>query len=450
MKVHSLLLLSSLLCSLAVPRPARADGSITINPGVNDGPAQLLIQGPTLDSTATAPGLAIGHSEAAALLGQMELLSVGIFRLNRPTGLYQWQFSGAMDRLAMELKNDHRLVLHSSDGADHVLAADQSDPDQNAIELRPGPDGGVFFNGARLASAAETSLSLLGGGLAYTPDFQTYADFGPQETATGMIAAGPSSNAFGTGAVAIGQSARARMHNSMAIGANATAEYFGMAFGRSAFSSGGTAVGTGSHALWFGTALGFNAYGDGVWSTAVGTNSYAGSWFSIAVGGLAYGPNDFAAAWGTTWGDGSIALGGYAGADKSFAADSGVTWGKYSVAIGRGTVTGQDYQVALGTYNTFIRRFPDSVADTVPYVSDPLLVIGNGYVATDGTEIRSNAFTVGYDGAAWIQGGLTVEGGSAEAPAPTVFKRDVSVQGVLRVPESGDLSMGAFTAGPQP
>jgi hypothetical protein len=141
-----------------------------------------------------------------------------------------------------------------------------------------------------------------------------------------------------------------------------------------------------------------------------------------------------------------------------------VTYGDYSVAIGRGTVTWQHYTTALGTFNAYTNP-----ASITPNATDPLFVIGNGWVENDNTpqyaEHRSNAFIVGHDGAAWVQGGLTVDGTAmskdangdpALQPAPSLFKGDVavqgglSVQGVLRVPESGDLSMGGFKAGTPP
>src|SRR4051812_39609676 len=78
-----------------------------------------------------------------------------------PIGFYQWNFSeadGTTARPAMELNDDHSLPLHSSSPSDRAAGADL-----NAVELRPGPDGGVFFNGTRLATPADPAMTLAGG-----------------------------------------------------------------------------------------------------------------------------------------------------------------------------------------------------------------------------------------------------------------------------------------------
>jgi hypothetical protein len=77
-------------------------------------------------------------------------------------------------------------------------------------------------------------------------------------------------------------------------------------------------------------------------------------------------------------------------------------------------------------------------------------MIGNGVAAGAAPEVQSNAFAVAFNGNTEIQGSLTVDGGSDAAPATSVFKRDVSFQGVPRLLPAGDLNMGAFTAGTQP
>jgi hypothetical protein len=460
MKLQHLAILTGTLFSLAVPRPGRATdvlleqvGNITVNPG--GGPAELTLKGPALGGSGTAPGFTIGTAEDSPLdeIDPLsEPLSVGLFRLNRPTGLYQWQFTaGTGERLAMELKNDHSLVVHSPDGSG-----------ENAVELRPGTNGGVFFNGHRLASAADTilgpSLTVAGGALGYG-DFAVPSYWAAESASPGLMAVGNDARAFGAQAVAFGQSSRAGFH-SMAYGDYAKAQHYSVALGAYTTALGSaTAIGVGANAQGQGaTALGASAYANAEWTTAVGASAAATAWYAVGIGGWANSANSWAGAWGTTWGDSSIALGGYAGAAKSFAASSGVTYGDYSVAIGRGTVTWQHYTTALGSFNAY--TYPASVT---PNATDPLFVIGNGWVAHDNTpqysEHRSNAFMVGHDGAAWVQAGLTVEGTAIShdndgnptlQPAASLFKGDVSVQGVLRVPESGDLSMGAFQNGTQP
>jgi hypothetical protein len=233
----------------------------------------------------------------------------------------------------------------------------------------------------------------------------------------------------------------------MALGSHATA------------LSGGSAFGDGSYALGQGTvAIGAGAYADSAYSLAVGASAVGSGYYAVGVGGRAYNAYSWSGAWGYAQAEQSIAVGGNTYGFQSMAGLSGVSWSRGGVAIGRGTVAAQDFQVVLGLLNVDGRRSVNGNGypqDTAPHPGDPIFVIGNGSFQHENdpakyTETRSNAFTVGYDGAAWVQGGITVEGGSVASPAPSVFKHDVSVQGVLRVPESGDLSMGAFTDGTRP
>jgi hypothetical protein len=301
----------------------------------------------------------------------------------------------------------------------------------------------------RLLSSVDTSvgasLTVGGGSLAFDPATVPWY-WVPESTPAGVIAVGSDARAFGEQAVAVGPSARAGYH-SLALGDHATAQHGAVALGSySVATSGGFALAGGAAHGSGNVAIGPSAYCQGEWSIALGASAFAAPWYAVGIGGWANAGESFAGAWGSTWGNASIALGAYtgAGADKSFAANSGVTWGKYSVAVGRGTVAEQDYQVVLGTFNDNQNLPRGSVLQPL----DPIFVIGNGPIDTvpTYTEVRSNAFVVRYNGDASIQGSLTVEGGSATTT--TVFKQDVSVQGVLRVPESGDLSMGAFTATP--
>ncbi len=200
-----------------------------------------------------------------------------------------------------------------------------------------------------------------------------------------------------------------------------------------------------------------------------GASAVGSGYYAAGFGGRAFRPFSWAGAWGYAWADQSIALGGNTYGFQSLAGLAGVTWSRGGIALGRGTVAAQDYQVVLGLLNVDGRRSVDwngYPQDTAPHAGDPMFVIGNGFFQHEDdpnnqyTETRSNAFTVGYDGSTWVQGGLTVDGlaivrdnsdaGFVQVPTTSVFKGDVSVQGVLRVPESGDLSMGAFTTGTPP
>jgi hypothetical protein len=457
MKIHPLLILSGALLSLAAVPCSRADNftEVVINPTAEDSTAQLTLQGLPFSGTGPAPGFTIGYSELSPSSEQSQPLSVGLFRLNRPTGLYQWQFGGASaDRLAMELTNDHRLVLHSTAVVDHTpLQEGGPDPDVNTLELLPGPSGGIYLNGHPLVTPLEAnlgaSLTVGGGKLALGTGFTPYWWQWLFDT-PGVMAVGQDARAFGDQAVALGSQTRAG-YFSVALGYMATAQFYSTALGANSTAIGRATAIAGGYANGQGAvAIGPSSYASSEWCTAVGASAAAVGTYAVGIGGWALVPDSFAGAWGTTLGNASIALGGYtgAGADKSFAANSGVTWGEYSVAIGRGTIAEQKYQVVLGTFNDNQNLPRGSVLQPL----DPIFVIGNGHIETvpTYTEVRSNAFMVRYNGDAWVQGGLTVEGGPAGAPATSVFKGDVSVQGVLRVPESGDLSMGAFTTGSQP
>lgn len=97
-------------------------GQITIDPRA--APVILSFQGPAYDGLASSRGLTLSYHDAA--------ISVGIFKLYRPSGEYQWQFTDGAggDRLAMKLANDHSVTLY--DPAGNGSAA-------NSIVLTPGP-----------------------------------------------------------------------------------------------------------------------------------------------------------------------------------------------------------------------------------------------------------------------------------------------------------------------
>jgi hypothetical protein len=117
--------------------------------------------------------------------------------------------------------------------------------------------------------------------------------------------------------------------------------------------------------------------------------------------------------------------GGYATAEFATAMSGGSSSGSYSTAIGPYT-TATDYaQVVVGQNN-------------MPNGTDELFVVGNGEVDTSsgmpGTP--SNAFVVKRNGDVTVSNTLTAQA--------------IVVKTVLRLPPSGDLSMGGFTAGSNP
>jgi hypothetical protein len=153
--------------------------------------------------------------------------------------------------------------------------------------------------------------------------------------------------------------------------------------------------------------------------------------------------------WGITDGYASISLAGYSGGFKSLSAIGGAAFGDQSVALGSGTIAYFANQVALGVYND-----PGATVVNSPLSPGSLVfTIGNGRWVTQGdddTLVRSNAFSVAWNGNTQIQGAVNVQGGTADAPATSVFQHDVHVQGVLRVAPAGDVNMGDFTQGTDP
>lgn len=469
MKFRHLLILSGALLPLAFAASLRAMDNVVIDPTTGTDPARLTLKGPVAivggnPVVGGNSGFTISHvDDSGATFGLNQPVSIGKFVLLRPVGFYQWNFSewSGAERPAMELSNNHSLVLRSSYQNER-----DADPEINAIELRPGPNGGVFYNNNRLPTSGDLGVAYAGGSLVHPAN-------GPAippgsvwwASRDGTMAVGDGAVAWGWGSFALGNNATAGIGNAIALGCNASAQSQGSALGLYAYAdTAGTALGNYSYALNHGVAIGAGSFALGYYSYAYGPNSFCyGSnsmafgyshtgnvWDCVAINGLAWAAQSFACAWGSAEGETSIAIGGDAQGYKSFAAASGVSLGHYSITIGRGTVAQQHYQVVLGEFNAYLNTPSDSPAGP----TDPIFVIGNGWVENDNTpqysEHRSNAFTVGHDGAAWVQGGITVEGGSVASPAPSVFKSDVSVQGVLRVPQSGDLDMGVFTQGAQP
>lgn len=127
---------------------------------------------------------------------------------------------------------------------------------------------------------------------------------------------------------------------------------------------------------------------------------------------------------------------------SSFAAGSNLT------TTGNSTFVVGDNNTAASAYSAVFGRYaltPAGQSSTTWVATDDLFVIGNGIPGQP-----SNALTIKKSGDTTVSGGLTVQGGTTQAPVTSTFTRDVHVQGVLRVREAGDISMGQFTAGTQP
>jgi hypothetical protein len=469
---RSLLLLAALSCGLA-PHAISATvggdleqlGKITLNPAT--GPVVLTLQGPAYQGAASW-GFTLSYHDYDATAN----VASGIFKLYRPVGQYQWQLSTATggDRLAMQLGNDHVLKVTNPTNASQT------------IELRPGlstdATKGVFFNGQKLVGANSPSL-VLGSNSA---------------VGSGLLAAGNNARAMGQSsfalgdfaytapsawsAVAVGYSSRAN-NGSMALGTYASSDgQYSTAAGYSATASGNYAIALGFAATAsddYAMALGNFAYANGYATTALGPNSDARGSCSIALGscsyasgnysavlgqGWAYGDCSVATGWGYSLGYASISLGGDAEGYKAFAANSGTAWADYSTAIGSGTNAYIPCQVVVGLWNECLaeQNLFYTFSGDAPPLDFPIFVVGNGYEtgeyqeATGDYAIHSNALTVAYNGDTWIQGGITVQGTGREGNGhvASTFVSDVNVQGVIRVNQAGDLSMGGFANGPTP
>jgi len=384
-------------------------GNVTLNPANTDGsPVVLTLQGVAYDNPATpAPGLTLSYHDAAT--------ASGVFRLYRPAGQYQWQLSNAdgSDRLAMQLDNNHALTIY--DPADPTGAT-------NAIVFTPGAGGGISYNNQPLAFASSV------------------LPVNPAQLAIGAastIGVGGMPNGF----LAVGDNARAN-NSAFAVGPNSTAT------GTSSFAAGTYATASGYESF----ALGSGTQGMGSYSMALGNASAAAGAFSVAIGygSAAWGNSSTSIGGGQATGVSSISLGsGASEGNESLSGPEGFAFADNSVAIGFGATTCFQGQIALGAYNA--PGTPVSGFNNVPAATDLLFMIGNGVNPGGGAPIVcSNALAVAYNGNTEIQGSVTVDGGTPEAPATSVFKGDVNIEGVPRLAPAGDLSMGVFTAGAQP
>jgi hypothetical protein len=116
--------------------------------------------------------------------------------------------------------------------------------------------------------------------------------------------------------------------------------------------------------------------------------------------------------------------------------------GSYSVALGVGTQANGYAEVVVGQYNVA----QGSGTNWIP--TDDLFTVGNGTSSSS----PSDAFVVKKSGDTTIGGNLAVNGNTAlngqlYASAASTFRGQITAEGVIRVSQQGDLSMGNFTAG---
>lgn len=197
---------------------------------------------------------------------------------------------------------------------------------------------------------------------------------------------------------------------------------------------------------------------------AIGNHARAGDGPGADGGGIAIGSMSYS-------NDGAIAIGRgtIAGGTRSIAMGEDTrAYGYPSIAIGNNNITGGNGSALFGHwlhnngagttvvgFNNLVRT---EVSQTVYQPDGYAFIVGNGVTA------RSDAFTIQWDGDAWLQGnfatdkGLTVAEGASIGGNATV-EGDISVDGeiegttakfsdTVRIEPRGGLSMGEFTHDP--
>ncbi len=302
---------------------------------------------------------------------------------------------------------------------------------------------------------------------------------------SGSTAIGSGSLATAEGTTAIGLRAIVRSKGGVALGEDAyvgwTAEgAVGLGLRSEAKGVGSVAAGADNIATGFAsTAIGWATRASGITSVAIGNQTVADGGASTAMGALTLAHGSYSTAMGyqtkaMKWGATAVGTGTEAGGDGSFAAGgSTLASGNYSMAMGvrsKATAVGSlavgweteansanATAMGIGTRANGLSQFvvgsynvPLTDANGVTRSdSDALLIVGNGYEVTAGdpsTSIRRNAFVVRWNGNTETSGSVTAAG-TVQSTAVTGYNK---FKAPVLVAASGDISMGEFTAGPQP
>lgn len=305
-------------------------------------------------------------------------------------------------------------TLASSVMADTEIAADQF----ISGRLRVGPDS----NDANEPNWAGSTSQVNGGG-----SWSVALGYGAKSTGDYSYAIGRGAVAEGYGAVSIGAI-------SLVTGSGSATESTTTA--RNSYAMGlSTSVLNADYAYAIGNDVTINANAD--YSLGMGKSSVigAGSTHAIAIG---YSSEVSASTQGAT------ALGYDNTASGIYSMALGYkssTTGDYSTTIGP-TVTTQAFaSVVMGRFNQVISSNASSWVAT-----DPLLVLGNG----TSSGATSNALVVLKNGNTGI--GTNAPSSKLEVNGEVkVTTGDLKVAtGKVLIQPGGDLSMGSFTAGPQP
>lgn len=233
----------------------------------------------------------------------------------------------------------------------------------------------------------------------------------------GAFAFGGDAFAVGSGSVAMGSGVWATGHGSVALGvASEASGAWGVAMGYFAMAQAASAISIGDNSLALGeggVAIGQLSEALGSSSLALGAATVAGD-YSFAVG-LEYSTY--------VTGDNSIGM----GAGASVAGDRSVAVGYQAsaiaddaIAIGSDAYTNSMRSVALGSATSSVRMNGQPVSPTAEHADDPVFMVGHG---KSSPVPAGNAFTIYRNGSGHFYG-------------------------AFRVPPSGDIPMGSYTAKP--
>ena len=331
--------------------------------------------------------------------------SVGL-TVTRPGATVLFQENATNPKTKLQLDGSNNLTLYGTNGS----AGMTLNPNTGGITLAGMGSGIKLADGTVISNAASLRSSVL-----YVPGTTIpliNMSAGNQGlslfsgTASGYESfAGEWGTASGNLSMAFGWQTTASGGISTAFGAGTTASGdYSAALGCGTTASGTTSLASGSGAI----ASGFGSAAFGQSTTASGGEAVAFGYNSTASGNCA-----------TVFGQGNFATGDYSTAFGW----SSIASGKYSTAIGLLALAPSLGSVSLGQYNVGLVS-TNGATNWVP--TDPVLEIGNGVYRSP-----SNAVTIFKSGEIRSQGLIQSKAG-------------------VRVPATGNLSMGTYTNGNNP
>ncbi len=389
-------ILLSGISSFTIAEDQTIAGNLTVN-----GTADILGNVANIGSWAgdtSRPGITFNYIEANGV-------STITFDASRNTNDWLWRHNTVNGLInGMKLDSVHRLILLGGDGATPGITLDPSGSSTIA--------GSLVVNGTSVTFPNQQlsgNTSVLTQGLGDA----RYMRLTGSNWSVGTNAApvGTGSFALGNNTVAIGDSSAA----SFALGSGAVAKAYtlnsqhigGVAIGNAANvgdttgNGGGVAIGNSANCVSTGVALGMNSISSNGAATAIGYDSRANASNSTSIGWSSIVAGYKAQAFG-----GKLLVSGYG-----------------ATAVGMMNADSPN-----ATWNT---RVP----------TDFCFMVGNGIEPEMGTETRSNAFAIQWNGDATHYGNVTVT------------KKVTATQGArfddtVRIAPRGGLSMGAFTYEP--